>query len=112
MPFTRPLLDLMPDTVVVTAPAASTAPDPYGRRSFSTSASTYQCRWTPIHRSYRQDQQTVTEVGTLVIASTSTLPDQAKITLSDGTSPPVLSVKYPHDEDGQHHIRVTLGWVS
>lgn len=112
MAFMRDLLELMPDTVTITAPAASTAPNIYGRTNYSTATTTYRCRWTPTNKSYRFDNQTINEAGVLVIASTAPLPAQAKITLPNGESPPVLWVKYPHDEDGQHHARVTLGWRS
>jgi len=113
MPFDRALLELMPDTCTVYATAElSTAPSYYGITEWSTAGTTYTCRYKSKRDEFRlADGGHITQTGVVVIYSTSaTIGPEDKITLPDGTSPTILSVEHPTDQDGQHHIRVELGY--
>lgn len=101
------LEELMPHTVQV---STGTTRNKHGTLSYG-SASTYQARVVPASAKDLSQSGEVAEVRTYVyIASTRAIPSDCKVTLPDGTSPPVLRVEQFPDDDGTHHQRVSLGW--
>ena len=111
MAFDRAYLDLMPDSVVITSRAASTAPTFDGTPVWSTSASTFRARVTPQRRTQVDftDGTVVQQTHVCWVASTGTISPQDRITLPDGSTPRIIGVTAPADEDGTHHHRLELG---
>ena len=100
--------ELMPSGVTV-ATLASLSTDGYGTPTYGT-GTTYQAR-------VLGTQQLVTdfsgteEVATTVawIASTSTFPPSAQITLANGDTPVLLKLDAVPDETGIHHVKAFFG---
>ena len=83
----------------------------YGVPSFSA-ASTYKCRWVAKRDSVADSQgQTVAQRGILWVMSTAAIDPTSKVTLPDGTAPPIIAVDLFSDEDGTfHHNRIRCGY--
>lgn len=99
--------DLIWQTVTVSTRSGHSQ---YGVPSFG-SASTYDAQWEPMPEEVRDQQGNVVEAqGTLIIMTTADISPQAKITLPDGSSPPVLSVARVPGATGTHHVEAVLGF--
>lgn len=93
-------LDMMPTTATFANPSTF---DVYGKPSVGTTVS-FKC-----HISQNQ-KQTFTPEGVVVLQGGSLQMDavyavdqKAKLTLPDGSTPKILSVKTFYDENGPHH---------
>jgi len=109
MGFDDALLDLMPDTLtVITVKGVST--DGYGTATWTTAAKSYRCRvvekQTLVH-TFEGDEQVARTV--VWVKSTSTFGPWDKVTLPDGTCPPLLAVDDYRDEAGHHHQKLHFG---
>lgn len=99
-------LDMMSDTVIV-APLSSR--DDYGKPTYGTGVSytarvTFKDRWVR-----RSDGTEVLSKGVVWIGATPTVKVDDQLTLSDGSSPPILQADTISDEDGPHHVKVVFG---
>lgn len=96
-------------TVTIAARASYSS---YGVPAFSTSATTYKCRWVEKRGTVRDSQGAEQpQRGILWVMSTAVVSPDAKVTLPDGTTPPVLSVEAFSDEGGRfHHLKLALGY--
>lgn len=81
-----------------------------GSDTFSTAASTYRARVVGSKKWVRDSLGNVVQASQEVwILSTGTIAQDSRITLPDGTSPPVLQIATFPDGDGTHHNRVVCG---
>lgn len=92
--------------------ATRTSLSGYGVPSFSTSVSTLKCRWVEKRGTFRDAQGgEINQRGVLWVMSTSAISPDSKVTLPDGTAPPILAADAYPDEVGRfHHVRVTCGY--
>jgi hypothetical protein len=99
-------LDFMPVTV---SHAALASRDGYGKPTFGT-ATSYSARVLNRHVLVKDRQGREVIARTVVwLAGTPTIDPEDRVTLADGTTPPILAVeKYP-DEAGAHHVKLFLG---
>lgn len=110
MPWDAALLDLMPSTLTVTR-LSGVSTDGYGIPTYSTSALSRRCRVTEKQTLVRTIEGTQEIAKTVVwCRSTSTFSPSDKITLPDGTVPPLLAVEEYRDESGSlHHHKLFFG---
>ncbi len=111
MSFERAYLDLMPDTVVITRRVASGTPTFDGVPTWDSVGSTYAARVTPRRRSQVDfvDGTVIQLTHVCWVASTGTISPQDRITLPDGSTPRIVGVTAPADQDGTHHHKLELG---
>lgn len=110
MAFDSDFLEMMPHTVVVSTRTGHSA---YGTAAYSTSGSTYRARVVTKPGFVRTSQGETVEARTVAwIASTGTITVDDKVTLPDGTSPPLALVERYADEDGNNHCKVTFRWTG
>lgn len=100
--------ELFSETVTLFPPATT---DKYGKRSFTASASVTACAHlvSEVRLSRDQDGREVVETGRVYLYGTYTVTNDYKITLSDGSSPVIIGVDNPHDQNGSHHTVVRIG---
>jgi hypothetical protein len=103
------LEELMPATIVVKPPAR---PGSDGADAYSTAAgSTYRARVSYDPDAIRRASGTVEGVTAVVwFPSTAPVDLGSKVTLPDGTTPPVKGSALMSDETGAHHVKLLLGW--
>lgn len=108
MTFDPALADLMADTVVIRLAAR---PGADGASLASTAAgSTRPARVTTDPKAIDRASGDVEGVNAIAwINSTGPIPASARITLPDGSVPPILSVSNIDDETGFHHAKVMFG---
>ena len=103
--------ELFSETVTLYAP---TTTDVYGKRSHvSASAATtapahYVSEEELLHT---QDGREVIQTGKIYLYGTYTVNTNYKIVLDDGSSPPIIGVDQPHDQNGAHHTVIRVGSV-
>lgn len=108
MSFERALFtSLMPSTVTI---AGRTGHSNYGVPTWST-GTTYRARIVHKPRFVRVDEaHTLAIRHDVWIASTgNTITADDRITLPDGSTPPILAVERYEDADGPHHVHLMLG---
>lgn len=98
--------DLFPQTVTIASLSSRAA---YGKQTFG-SATSYSARVVDKAQKIRDpDGQEVLARTVVWVQGTPTVTPQDRITLPDGTTPPILNAeKYP-DESGDHHVKVFCG---
>lgn len=109
MSFSTQLLELMPSTVTVSTRSSHNA---YGEPSYSTSSVSYRARIVEKPGFIRSGEgEDIAYSHTLWVRSTGAVSITAtdRITLPDGSSPPVVAVERMSDEDGENHCKVMLG---
>jgi archaellum component FlaG (FlaF/FlaG flagellin family) len=109
MSFDDAFLGLMNSTVTVSTRGAS---NNYGEPSFSTSSVDYRARIVEKPGFIRSAQgEDIGYSHTLWIRSTGSVSITAtdRITLPDGSSPPVVAVERYPDETGPNHVKVMMG---
>lgn len=98
---------MMPSTVTINA---VTATDAYGRRTFSGSASTIQCRIQTTRRLLiTEDGKQVPVEGTVYCYGTSTATINDKLTLPDGSIVPIVSIETRNDDAGAYVTVIQYG---
>lgn len=109
MAFERAIFEsLMKQSVVV---RARTGHNTHGEASYSTTSSTFRARVVRRPGQVRDTEGNVVRYGTIAwVASTGTINVTDKVTLPDGTFPPLLSVEMYPDEDGNHHAKLLFGY--
>lgn len=115
MSFESAFLELMPSTVTISTRSSHNS---YGEASYGSGTS-YRARVVAQTGFVRaaggfglSGHFETVEVRTVVwIASTGVITTDDRITLPDGTTPPIVAVERYPDEDGTHHHKLMLGWV-
>lgn len=106
MSFDSDFLELMVDEVQL---QPSTGHDVHGAATHGA-ATTWRCRVVYKDRIYRTiTGDTVASFASVIFAGSPAVGTSDKITLPDGTSPPILLAKRFSDENGAHHTEVALG---
>ena len=109
MAFDTDFLDLMPDTLKVNV-LKGVSTDGYGTATYSATTQSYRCRVSEkqeLVRTFSGDEQLAKTVAW--VNSSSTFGPWDKITLPDGTMPPLLNVSDVRDETGHNHSRLVFG---
>jgi head-tail adaptor len=107
--FDEAFLSFMDSTVTVSTRSGHSN---YGEATYSTSSATYRARIVEKPGFIREAAgETIQFSHTLWIRSTGSVSITAtdRITLPDGTKPPIVAVERIPDEDGEHHVKVMLG---
>lgn len=104
------LTELMVDSITV---AAVSAKDAYGKRTWGSATTLSNCRvQSGDHKILDSLGQEKVATGRVYIAGAPTLTLNDKITLPDGSQPPVLAIDRFGDENGSHHTVIHYGSVS
>lgn len=107
MAWDVPLEDLMADEVTV---SVATTPGAYGESRHSTASATYTARVTFDPATIMRLAGETSDVSAVAwVASTTSFDRSAKITLPDGSTPPIKQVVRVDDGDGLHHVKVLFG---
>lgn len=94
--------------VVTLYPPSST--DKYGKRSFSASGvSACAHLVSDVSLARDMDGREVVEMGKVYLYGAYTVTTDYKIVLPDGSSPVIVGVDQPHDQNGAHHTVVRIG---
>lgn len=110
MSWDSDFLELMPHTVVISTRSGHSA---YGTATYSTAGSTYRARVVDKPGFLRTSQGEVVETRTVAwVASTGTITVADRVTLPDGTSPPVALVERYADENGTYFHKLTFRWTG
>ncbi len=104
MTFELDFYDLMPHTIFHTTYKSL---DGYGKASYSTANSSYTGRVTYTNKLVRDASgQEVVSSAQVILATTSTINPDDKLTLPTGESPIILKVNVISDTGGTHHQKV------
>lgn len=104
------LTDLMIESISVAAVASK---DAYGKRTWGSPSTISNCRvQTGDHKILDSLGQEKVANGRIYVPGAPTLTLNDKITLPDGSSPPILSIERFGDENGSHHSVIHYGSVS
>lgn len=99
--------ELFSETVTLYPP---TALDKYGKRSFAASGVSASAHYMAEERLLKSnDGRDVVVKGKLLIYGNVTATTDYRIVLDDGSEPIIVSVDYPHDQDGVHHTVILVG---
>jgi len=94
---------LMPDTVTIELPADK---DLYGRTIYSDAVE-YQARIEQRNTLTRdQDGRERVSSTTIFLATTVSIPMNARVTLPDGSQPSIMAVESVRDEDGSYSTKL------
>lgn len=110
MSFSEPFLSAMDSTIKVSTRSGH---DNYGKGTFAATTASYRARIVEqpgyVHGA---DNEQIAFRHVLWVRSTGSVSITAsdRITLPDGTRPPVVGVERYPDEDGAHHVKIHLGW--
>ncbi len=104
-------LSMMDSTIRV---STRTTHDNYGAPAFAASTASYRARI--VHKPgyvRAADGEEVSYAHVMWVASTGSVSITVsdRITLPDGTTPPVIAVERYPDESGPHHVKVMLGYL-
>lgn len=98
---------MMPSTVVINAVQST---DAYGKRTFSATATSLQCRIQTTRRLViSEDGQQVPVEGTVYVFGTSAATVNDKLTLPDSSVVPIVSVETRNDESGAYATVISYG---
>jgi hypothetical protein len=101
-------LDMMPHTISY---AAVVTRDNYGKPATYSAATNYRARvnYRAIRTANQFSGQDEIAAGEVWIAATFTPEQDDKITLPDGTTPPIVDWSLISDENGPHHLKILFG---
>lgn len=106
MAIERSLVELMQQSVTV-APYSSV--NDYGEATYGTGVA-YTCRISGKSRLLHDAQgREWLVVNTITLSSAPALSPRDKVTLADGSTPPLLAVETVYDEAGAHHVVLSTG---
>lgn len=102
---------MLAQTVVITTRSGHNA---YGEPSWAAAGSTFRARIVAKPGFARSAQGEVVAVKSVIwVASTGTITVDDRVTLPDGTTPPVVAVESYPDEDGASYFsKIMLGYFS
>lgn len=108
MPVDPEFDELCTETVTVYDEAST---DKYGKRTYSGTGTSYQCRLVYGTRMVRDMKgREVVEAGRAIIFGTApTVTDEWRMVLPDGTNVVITSFSTINDEDGAHHTVLGFG---
>lgn len=110
MSLDSPLAELMVDTVTI---AAVSTKDAYGKRAWSSPTTFTGCRVQQgDHKILDSLGQEKVANGRVYLANAPTVTLNDKLTLPDGSSPPILAISRLRDERGAHHTILHFGSTS
>lgn len=97
-------------THTVTIEQLSTV-DSYGAPSFSTASSAIPTYHEPGVRVVVNSQgvEEVASAMLYILSTSAACGPQSRVTMNDGRKPKLLRVDIVNDEEGQHHIEVSIG---
>lgn len=100
---------LQMSTQTITVNALSTM-DAYGAPSFSTAASTFRAYIEPGVRVLvnAQGVEEVASATVYVMSSSANIGPQDRMTLADARTPKIIRVDVLNDDEGQHHLEVSI----
>ena len=100
------LRELMTDTVTI-APVSTR--DAYGKHGWATAVSYVGRIQSGDHKVLDPKGVERVSVGRVYIPDAPDVSIHDKLTLPDGTSPPILAIDETHDERGTHHTTIHYG---
>lgn len=104
------LTALMVQSITIAAVATK---DAYGKRTWGSASTINQCRvQTGDHKVLDSTGQEKVANGRVYVPGAPTLTLNDKMTLPDGSSPPILAINRFGDENGSHHTVIHYGSVS
>lgn len=107
MSLDSPLAELMVDTVTI---ASVSTTDAYGKRTWATATSIPNCRvQSGDHKIVDVAGQEKVAMGRVYVPNAPTVSLNSRLTLPDGTSPPILGIDRVTDERGSHHTVIHYG---
>lgn len=96
-------LDLMPTTATFANP---TGYDLYGKPTAGTAVS-FKCHISQnVKQVFTPDGVAILQGGTIQMDDVYDIQEEAILTLPDGSTPKILSIKTYYDESGAHHTSV------
>jgi hypothetical protein len=99
--------ELFSETVTLFPPSSV---DKYGKRTFSASGvSACAHLVSEVSLTRDGDGREVTEIGRVYLYGTPTVNTDYRILLGDGSSPVIIGVDTPYDQNGPHHTVVRIG---
>lgn len=100
-------LSMMPDTVTVYPKSAL---DNYGKRSWSATGTSYNCRIQATSGLMRDAEgREVVVTATIYLYGAPTLTTDHKVVLPDGSTPVIVAVNTNNDDTGAHHTVIKVG---
>ena len=111
MSFSTELLGLMPSTIKISTRVSH---NNYAEGTWSTSTSSYRCRIVERPGYIRGPDNEEIAYSHVIWArstSTGTITVSDRVTLPDGTTPPVVGVERIPDENGPNHVKIRLGYL-
>jgi hypothetical protein len=104
------LTDLMVQSITI---AAVSSKDAYGKRTWGSPSTINQCRvQSGDHKVLDSLGQEKVANGRVYVPGAPTLTLNDKITLPDGSTPPILAISRLSDERGSHHSIIHYGSTS
>lgn len=101
------LLEIMVDTITIAGVATR---DAYGKRTWSSATTVTHCRvQTGAHKVTDTEGTEVIASGKVYVPGSPTLTLYDKVTLPDGTQPPIITVDRVGDEIGSNHTVIHYG---
>jgi hypothetical protein len=109
VPIERDFLDLMPHTVALAKFTGNR--NQFGKPIHDdANATTYPARVVRGQRLVRDTNGAeVVATATVYVLGAPAVTPEDKLTLQDGTSPPILNVGSKPDERGDHHVVIYIG---
>jgi hypothetical protein len=99
--------ELFSESVTLLPPVSM---DKYGRRTHSGSAASIAAHLVAENSLSRdQDGREVVETGKVYLYGSHNVTTDYLIVLPDGSSPVIIAVDTPHDQNGAHHTVVRVG---
>ena len=109
MSFSTSLLPLMPSTVKV---STRTGHSNYGAPTFAGTTASYRCRVLEAPgylRDVAGEGIAYRHVAWVRSTGATSITASDRVTLPDGTTPPVLRVERFSDDNGENHVKVYFG---
>lgn len=99
--------ELFSESVTLLPPVSM---DKYGRRTHAASAASVAAHLvSDVTLARDQDGREVVEVGKVYLYGSHNVTTDYLIVLPDGSSPVIIGVDQPHDQNGPHHTVVRIG---
>lgn len=101
------LAELMVDTITL---AGVSSKDAYGKRTWGSATTITNCRvQSGTHKIVDGNGAEIVAEGTVYVPNAPTVTVNSKLTLPDGSTPPILLVDRVGDERGAHHTVLHYG---
>ena len=110
MSYSTQLLALMPSTIKV---STRTGHDNYGKATFAASTTNYRARIVQkpgYIRTGESEELSYRHIAWIRSTGGTSITASDRLTMPDGSVPPVLAIERYSDEDGPNHVKAFLGW--